>query len=47
MLTKKMLPLFILEGALELGKIGGEERADIRAGGENEIEHDHLAVQGR
>ena len=47
MLTKKTLPLFILEGALELGKIGGEERADIRTGGENEIEHDHLAVQGR
>ena len=37
----------MLEGALELGTIGVEERADIRTGGENEIEYDHLAVQGR
>ena len=38
--------MFILEGALELGKVGGKQRADIRTGGENEIEHDHLAAQG-
>ena len=27
--------------------MGGEERADIRTGGENKIEHDHLAAQDR